>query len=115
MVRVSRALWLPPPPPPPPHAARDVAAATAMTAAPARTNVGRDMKTLLRESKRDIGVVDTGPPRGAARCEVRHIRPAEAIGCRQLSRAQIQLIDGTDVGDPPGRSGLPRPGFSRHG
>src|SRR3954470_9186566 len=97
MVRVSLALWLAPPPPPPLHAARDVAAATAMTAAPARTNVGRDMKTLLRRVEGAIGVVDTVRRRG--RLDAKYVTRFSdgAIGCHQLSRSHSALIDGADT------------------
>src|SRR3954452_25214856 len=110
MVRVSLALWLPPPPPPPLHAARDVAAATAMTAAPARTNVGRDMKTLLRRIERDIGGVD--PVGHRRRHDAKYVTRISdgAIGCQQLSRPDRALIDGVISGDLPGRSGVSSPG-----
>src|SRR4051794_29791767 len=87
MVTVSSALWLPAPPPPPPpplHAARVVALATAMTAAPARTNVGRDMDVLLRES----GEVSDGRFGRCTRCVLWAVRQRpgpEAIGCHVLS------------------------------
>src|SRR3954471_16589312 len=111
MVRVSLALWLPPPPPPPLHAARDVAAATAMTAAPARTNVGRDMKTLLRRIERDIGVVDTVGHR--RRHDAKYVTRISdgAIGCQQLSRSHWCSSTRSMSGDPPGRSDSPSPGF----
>src|SRR3954466_12346772 len=112
MVRVSLALWLPPPPPPPLHAARDVAAATAMTAAPARTNVGRDMKTLLRRIEGDIGVVDTVRRRGGS---MRSTSRASRTGNRLPSVVAVtsELIAEGDTRAPSRSIRFPPSPFSR--
>src|SRR4051812_28380915 len=81
-----------------------------MTAAPARTIVGRDMKTLLRRIERDIGVVDpVGHRRRHDAKYVTRISDGQSVANSCRGRA-AHSSTGLISGDLPGRSGLSNPG-----